>query len=149
MLGRLLAWWSRNAALIGPIATAISALAALASVLLTRRTYRQAKKDRQEEVESKHPRFIVDGTLVLADDINDYYTLDLKFSNIAEHSARFVRVDGRVTHNDAYKPTLTFERRPLEQIHAGYPFEMFEALHKLSASTEPYFLRLELEYKDD
>jgi hypothetical protein len=145
---RFIAWWIRNAGYIGPVATAISALAATASVVLTRRTFLQSKRDRQEELESRRPKFIVDGQLLLTEGNPDYYILNLTLNNIAEHSASFLKATVKISHDAAYKPALTSDKAPLEEIHRGYPFEIFTDLVGLDPSDKPYYLRLELDYKD-
>src|SRR5438552_14810838 len=101
MFHKFIAWWVRNAAHIGPIASCVSAMASLLSVRMIIKTFRQARADRREEIEAKHPRFVlglgeVEWVTSVGNDqtITPFYQLVVNVKNVKEHSAKHLHLVG-------------------------------------------------------
>lgn len=150
MVQRFVAWWIRNAAYIGPVASCVSALAAMVAVLLTTRSLVQTRRDKREDREAEHPKFVLNGGLVLTEGHpEDYYSLSLMLINIAKNSAQDVKLVGLIKHHLSDELKLKFEREPAEEIHNDLPLKIFiTESRELDLHPKPYHLELHLAYKD-
>lgn len=150
---RFIAWWIRNAAYIGPLATTLSALAALLSVFMVTRTFKQARKDRQEELEANHPRFKISRAEVCRYSTHSGsepkpHRLYLTLENINPNSARRIMVSGTIYHETNRDTFNQFKREPTDDIEKGESVDV-EADFELSDEDLPYFLILTVEYIDN
>jgi hypothetical protein len=149
MVQRFIAWWIRNAAYIGPVANLLSAFAALLSVYMVMKTFKQARKDRQEELETKHPRFIFDSFEIKQNPLGlgSYSELCLNLKNIREHSAERFKLVGTV-FLDPQQPLLRCEYEPTDYLEKDGTIQVSFILLELSISDEPYLIRLAMSYTD-
>lgn len=154
MFGRFIAWWVRNSSHIGPVASCVSALAALLSVYMVTRTFRQARKDRAEELESRHPRFVISEGSVrwitqLGGDhsIKPFYELWVEFKNVKESSAKQVKLKGAILDKEG-KVLKEFSRQPTDYIEKDGVFTATTKAEGKRGSSDPYYVTLSLEYRD-
>jgi hypothetical protein len=149
MVQRLIAWWIRNAAYIGPVANSLSAFAALLSVYMVRKTFKQARRDRQEELEAKHPRFIFDSVKVKLQisDANPYPIVTLSVKNIREHAAKGFRLEVSV-FLDPQNPVYTSWLEPTDYLEKDGTFSVDLKTRDVTVSDEPYFLCVTLAFTD-
>jgi hypothetical protein len=155
MISRFIQWWIRNAAYIAPIATVLSAFAALMSVTLVYKSFKHSRQDRRDELDAKHPRFKVSGGGVRwVEEIDGDYTIPAFYElfvivqNVRETSAKQFRLDGVVYLHPDSEPLFRFERQPTHDIETGDTIEARKSLDKIAKSNKPYFVRLSLSYKD-
>jgi hypothetical protein len=151
MLGRFIAWWIRNAVYIAPVASSFSALAALVSVLIVAKTFRQNQRDKKEELEVKHPRFrLVSQSVSCVSEVNEdhtinaFYQLVLSFENQNSNPARLVTIRGRIF---GPKPSV-FRKRPSEEFYEGDAVTCTIDLPDLIRSDKRYLLNVDLMYVD-
>jgi hypothetical protein len=154
MLGRFIAWWIRNAAYIGPIASSVSALAALFSIGMVTKTFRQSRLDRKEEVEAKHPRFVISEGKVLwiselggDHSITPFYELFVVLKNVKESSAKHVVLKGEILDKEM-KVLKDFNRQPTDYIEKDGDFSATVKAEGVWDCPDPYFVKLYLEYRD-
>jgi len=137
---------------IAPIAACLSALASTASVYMATKTFYQNRKDRQEEIEAKHPRFaITKGIVVWITEvggdhaISPFYELHITLKNVQEHSAKHLRLSGSILDKDG-KSLHTFTRKPTDYIEKDGSFEVETRAPGIAESPDPYFVKLYLSY---
>lgn len=135
---------------IAPIAACVSALAATYAVYMTTKTFRQARLDRKEELEAKHPRFIFASTMVIVRTLKTghYPELTLIVQNIREHAAKHFKVEATV-FLDPHKTAFTNDDfEPTDYVEKDGTVDFSIALNGIAESDEPYFVRLTLSYID-
>jgi len=155
MVQRFIAWWIRNAVYIGPVATCLSALAALLSVYMVTKTFRQNREDRLEELEAKRPKFRISGALItnmpvkgaVPGEILQHYVLSLTLKNSKANHALYVKVAGRVYGLEELDPWSEFKHDLVEEIHEDETTNVSINLEAI-AITKPHFVRVELKYDD-
>ena len=143
-----------NPAYIAPIAASVSAVAAAYAVYMTTKTFNQNRKDRKEEIESKHPRFVVvDGAVVwvaqLGGDysITPFYQLSVDFKNVKENSAKHVSLKGDILDKNL-NVLKSFEVQPTDYIEHGGTFNASVNAEGIPESPDPYYVRMYLRYRD-
>jgi hypothetical protein len=155
MVQRFIAWWIRNAAYIGPVANCFSALAALLSVYMVTKTFRQARRDRKEELEAKHPRFkVLTGAVTWREEvggdhtISPFFELLVTIQNVREHSAKRLHLRGTI-YLDLDKDSLfVFEQEPVDDIEKDSTITASLRLLTIDYSDKPYIVRIALDYRD-
>jgi hypothetical protein len=146
MVQKFIEWWIRNAAYIGPLATTLAALAALLSVYMVTKTFRQARKDRQEEIEAKHPKFKISGAqLSRSGSMN--YEMNLTIENTNSNAAYDVVIEGVFYHPEKENALCRFKREPVGHFNRLEYVHIEESL-ELPDSAFPYFFRLDVRCRD-
>jgi hypothetical protein len=146
MLARFIEWWVRNAAYLGPIATSISALAALWSVRMVTKTFRQNRADRLEELEAKRPKFRMKEGRVTAS-LPAPYQLKVVLNNIKPNPAAYPKLKVQIFEQGLYLPKVESSRALMDEIHEGESFDFSVALNELKLE-EAYYVRLRIECLD-
>jgi hypothetical protein len=134
---------------IAPIAACVSAMAATYTVYMTTKTFRQARLDRKEELEARHPRFNLTKCCVRWGDQGSSCELGLTFENANEHAAKGLLLTGRVHLGVDSQPLCGFECGSDERyVDHGSDFTTNPYLINVSDSSIPYYVRLQLSYCD-
>jgi hypothetical protein len=154
MFSRFIAWWIRNAIYIGPLATCVSALAALLSVYMVTRTFRQARKDRTEELLAKRPKFkLVDGSVPASSlrkldrSITPHYRPQFSLLNINPNPATRVTFACRI-YPDEGSDVCKFVRKPSDDVDQNETVSIKTEFLELAALDVPYFLTIVADYAD-
>jgi hypothetical protein len=150
-----IAWWVRNAAVIGPVANCVSAIAALLTVRMVFKTIRQTRKDRKEELLEKHPKFkIANARLERPIAISPRppavglaYSLSIDLKNINPNPAYAVHIRGTIYRNGRNGRVAQFEFEPAGDLDKD-EFVSLEAGLEIEVASEPYYLILKVEFRD-
>jgi hypothetical protein len=139
---------------VSAIAAVVSALVALAATIITAQTYAQSRKDKEEELSYKRPKFklIRDSLEVVhnaGDDytVNPFYRLTLTFENRSVHPATNIELEGKVLQGD--KKLLDFVNRPVGEVNESDTFEVIHNIPKDDVLETASYVRLRLTYKDE
>lgn len=160
MLQRFIAWWIRNAVHIGPLATSVSALAALLSVYMVTKTFRQAQKDRVAELVAKHPKFKIEfGELTHNTTFTDRqrrsgehlqpipYELTVGLKNINPNTATDITFVGEIYEEGNGDAVGRFTAEPSDDLDQD-EISWIDAKLELVDSSTPYFLVVTATYRD-
>ena len=160
MLQRFVAWWIRNAVHIGPLATSVSALAALLSVYMVTKTFRQAQEDRHAELAAKQPKFKIEyGDLTHHTTYTDLdrrsgkhlqsipYELTVGLKNINPHTATDIIFAGQVYEQGNREAVGRFTAEPSDDVDEDETWWIDATLELVNSST-PYFLVVTATYRD-
>jgi len=151
ILQRFIAWWTRNAIYIGPLATSLSAITALVSVYMVTKTFRQARLDKAEELEAKRPKFRIKEGRVIAKlgehGVVTDYELRVVLNNIKPNPAAYPKLKVQVFEPGLYLPKFDASRSLMDEIHEGEPFEFSLVLNELKPE-ETYYVRLSVQCLD-
>lgn len=141
-------------AYIAPVAACISALAATAAVYMATRTFAKNREDHQNEIESKHPRFVISEAKVrwiaeLGGDhtITPFYELFVVLKNVKESSAKHVVLKGEILDKEM-KVLKDFTCEPTDYIEKDGHFDASAKAEGAWDSPDPYYVKLYLEYRD-
>lgn len=134
-------------AIVNAIAGTVSALAAFATVLIAVSAFRQARRDKQSDDESRHPDFSMTGS-IRAIEQDDSHRLELVFQNRGENpaidiTARVLLIGPPYDGKDNYH----FVKDIVGTIHKISSFAIQENL-KLKQEAAQHFLAVELKYRD-
>jgi len=139
---------------IAPIAACLSALAGTASVYMATRTLNQNRKDRQDEIEAKHPRFkIIVGEITWKVQTGEnhqpdpIYELKVLLQNVKEHSAKFLTISGSVLNKDG-NILQKFINQPTDYVERNDTVWAETTGKGIAESDEPYFVKVSLKYRD-
>jgi hypothetical protein len=115
---------------------------------------RQGSRDHQNEIESKHPRFVISEGKVrwiteLGGDhsITPFYELLVVLKNIKESSAKHVVMKGEILGKEM-KVLKDFTYQPTDYIEHDGEFRASVKAEGVSDCPAPYFVKLYLEYLD-
>lgn len=155
LLFALLRWATGgNPTYIAPLASTVSAIAATISVYLATRTFSQNRKDRKEEIESRHPRFVVDeGAVTWVNQvggdyaITPFHELNVVFKNVKENSAKHVSLKGEILDKDL-QLLKTFNSSPTNYIETDGTFRAKATINAVWGSPDPYLVKMYLKYRD-
>jgi hypothetical protein len=141
-------------AYIAPVAACISALAATAAVYMATRTFAHTRQDRLDEIESKHPRFVISYCSVLwitqqggNHDITPFHEVFIELKNIRESSAKHVYLRGEIIDKEG-KVLREFSRQPTDYIEKDGVFKATTKAAGVWDSPDPYYVKLYLTYRD-
>lgn len=152
MFQRFITWLAQNSTtLIAPVASCISALAAMASVFMATKTFRQARRDRREELVAKHPKFrIIDAQLVRQYEVaisTWIYELRIEAQNVNANSARAIDFTGAIYRQDQHDCIHRFNVEPTGEIIQDESVSITTKA-ELETSSVPYFLILHIRCAD-
>ena len=139
---------------VSAVSSIISAIVALVATIIAARTYAQSRRDKEEELEYKRPKFKVvheSMHLVTSVDgdhtISPFFELTLTFQNTRTHSASDIRLEGKSYQEDG-KKLLGFVNQPVGEVDTNDSFEVKHNIPQKDLSETVIYLRLRLTYRD-
>jgi hypothetical protein len=139
---------------VSAVASVISTIVALVATSIAARTYAQSRRDKEEELEYKRPKFkVVHESMQLVTSIDGDHTISpffeliLTFQNTRTHSASDIRLEGKSYQEDG-KKLLDFVNQPVGEVDKDDTFEVRHNIPEKDLSETVIYLRLRLTYRD-
>lgn len=133
---------------VSALATAAAALAAFMTVKLTAETFKQARADREKEIELRKPNIaFVQGSTATTRD--GKYIFNAQFKNTGIHSARDIVSKGTFLSKKLDEgPELTFNDTIANEIPSQFPFDVYFSDLELKREEDGYYVTFLISYKD-
>lgn len=132
--------------IVNGIAGSVSALAALATVLIATRAFGQARKDKKAEDEARRPDFSASGEIG-ANETEELHYLKIVFQNRGINPAAHIVAKVALIGQD-FERLDTLNSDIVDTIHPISSFDIEKGDFHLDHEGQPHYLMMDLDYVD-